>query len=74
MSDVTSIPFVTDPGKSNPNVIHLDPKRIKESQECKWEKELYDFLEPLSDREMELIKKLMNIIHRRPKKEQSHAK
>lgn len=47
-------------------VVHLDPERIKESQENRWEKELYDFMSALSKTEFELAKKLVHIICRRP--------
>jgi len=36
------------------NVLHLDPARIKESDECKWAKTFLEFLDSLSEAEFEL--------------------
>ena len=55
-------------GHSRRKIIRLDPKRIKESQDCKWEKELYDFLSLLSGRDFEVAEKLINLMARRPTK------
>lgn len=54
------------PKKSKPGVIQLDPKRIKESEDRRWGKELRDFMSALSETEFELAKKLVYIICRRP--------
>jgi len=48
------------------NVAHLDPKRIKESNDRKWHRELNEFLTPLSDKEIEIVKRVLDFALRRP--------
>ncbi len=49
-------------------VLHLSTERIKESDMRRWQIELYEFLEPLSESEFELARKLVDIISKRPSK------
>jgi len=73
MSNTTDLPIVSKgKKKTNPrtrrNVINLDPKRIKESYDRKWRRELDEFLTPLSDREIEIVKETLSFALRRPSK------
>lgn len=43
------------------NVTNLDPQRIKESDDRKWERKLFDFAMTLSENEIQLVEEFLSI-------------
>jgi len=65
MSNTSKKKAKTSP-RTRRKIINLDPERIKESNDCKWHRELNEFLTPLSDSEIEIVKRVLDFALRRP--------